>query len=298
MLLELFRFGHGLDVVGLSTVGFIVLYALCLGLLNAALPSGSRSSGQKKKKKKKKTTAAALTADLPLTERLRIIIRMVGPIHALLVGLPALEAVLEVLLGHEDGFGEPWPEAEELRAVTAVSAGYMLADGLLNIYLGEGVMVLHHVLTLSAEFAFVYSLYGTTVPSAHFPTAVYLATELTAPFLHCEFLMRKFGVRPKWTLAGVWYTLDLGLIVVAWLLMRVATFFFMFYKLYLSWEAHGMGDIVAGRMGPGPVGQFVHTYLFGALLTLLNVFWLGKIFNMIATKGLGLASSTAKPKKQ
>ncbi|EGD75789.1 hypothetical protein PTSG_07907 [Salpingoeca rosetta] len=286
--LHRFTFGHGYDVIGLSAVAFAAMFALALAALYVLIPTSPRKTKKPKKPKKdggKQDTTTSL-AGMSFQERVRMTIRMVGPLHAVLVGVPALEAILDVAVNHQDELA-PWPESEHLKCAVAVSCGYMIVDGLVNLYLGEGLMLVHHLLTLLTEYAFIMDSYNTHIPSPFFPAAVFLATELTAPFLHCEFLMRKCGVRPQLTLSGVLYTLNLGAIVPAWLLMRIGTFLFLLLKLVQSWKAHRMDAVLSGEHGRSALAQFVHIYFFAAILALLNIFWFFKILNMIATKGMG-----------
>eukprot|EP01147_Barroeca_monosierra_P000620 gene620-3930_t len=221
----------------LSTATFAMLYVGIYLLLHRITKPSSLLS-----------TWLSRWVGLPPHELLRIAIRIIGPIHALYTGIPSMKAVVYILQHHIDD-SLPWPEDETLKDVVSVSIGYMIVDTVVQVILRERLILLHHILTLFTEIGFVWNVYQTYVPSPYFATAVYMATELSVPFLHTEFLLRKLGVHPTSTIIGVFYTVNLLLIPFAWILFRIWTFLFLFSKLYSAWGTHRFGSILIGEEG-------------------------------------------------
>ncbi|EDQ90633.1 uncharacterized protein MONBRDRAFT_24215 [Monosiga brevicollis MX1] len=209
---------------------------------------------------------------------MELLARIVGPVHALAVGLPALETLLDALSA---GPSAPWPTPPGLQAAVAISIGYMLVDSAQLLLRYDGAMVIHHALTLCVEVPFVFDFYPTYM-TTHVMTSVFMSTELSTPFLHCSFILNRYGLDrdstgTRWS--GPAFLSHL-MTLVTWFFTRVFAFLWLGVALYCRREDLSAAWFTTTQPLWASRFKMIHVNIFYVLLTLLNLQWQYKLIRL------------------
>jgi hypothetical protein len=246
--------------VGLSAAAFAILAVVCHGL------------GQQ----------TAFYRCRPPRWKAAVLARLLGPWHALVVGLAGLQVAAQALLAAAPASpGLHGPEVPGFRGVLAFSFGHLLVDSAILLLRHDWVMVLHHGATMLAEYLFMSNLFP-SVPSCHLPTAIFLATELSTPFLQASALLNLFEMDQ----GNVWRGFSLPALLAAlgtlasWLFSRILTLAWL-SGLLLSGALELQPYLAPAAQTAGVWGKIGVTLLLHAILSGLNLLWFTQLLRKL-----------------
>lgn len=125
--------------------------------------------------------------------------------------------------------------------------GYMIVDTFLALRLKNGLILLHHALTLAAMAAFCFEWYPLR-DLQFLPTGLFIATELSTPFLHAVYLLRKARELPPQSSTVAALTAPAQVppsfteqaaatgTLLSWIVLRLMTFFYFFWRVWAARE--------------------------------------------------------------